>query len=78
MQKIKNNSRRDFFKKISVAAVSLSTFSFLGFKISENAYNPNCKRISEEEANALIKENKLPISNKQKPMPAPVGKQQIS
>ena len=77
MQKTDNNSRRDFLKKIPIAMVSISSFSFLNFKKS-NAYSEkNYNTLSESDANEIIKNDNSRLSIQIDPLPAPSGQKNI-
>lgn len=71
MQRVHPNSRRDFLKKVSVAAVTISAFSFLRFRRSDRHQGIQVESLTEDEANRIIRDSKFPEAPKIKPSPAP-------
>ncbi len=77
MQKTDNNPRRNFLKRIPIAIVSISTFSFFKFKKSNNYSEKKISTLSNVEANEIIKNDKFSVSTQLKPAPAPVAQKNI-
>jgi len=71
MQNTEHNPRRDFLKKISVTAFSISVFSFLKFKNPKHNNDIKNNTLSKEEADEIIRNEKILFSKKVKPDPAP-------
>lgn len=68
-----DEQRRDFLRKIPVALVSLSAFSFLGFRKKERQPEFPVDSLSKQEADEMIRISKSPASGL-KPAPPPVRK----
>ena len=77
MQKTGNNPRREFLKKIPIAIVSMSAFSFFKVRKSNHYSEKNFNTLSRSEADKIIRNNKFPVLTQLKPEPAPVAKRNI-
>lgn len=71
MKTTKHNSRRDFLKLIPVAAISIGAFSFFRSKKHNQYSDENINKVSEAEANDIIKNEKFPETMHIKPSPPP-------
>ncbi|MBC8320573.1 MAG: hypothetical protein H8E34_07615 [Bacteroidetes bacterium] len=77
MQKTDNSPRRDFLKKIPIAIVSISAFSFLNRKKSNNHSELKFNTLSKAEADEIINNDSSSGSMQLKPAPAPVAQKNI-
>ena len=77
MQKTENNSRRDFLKMISVAAVSFGALSFFKSKKSGKYSEEHFNTLSKSDADEIIKNEKFTASTRLNPEPAPVAQKNI-
>lgn len=72
-----NNPRRDFIKKVSIAAVAVGAFSFLNFRKKRTNPDFQVGSMSMEEANEIIKNDDFYNASKVKPSPPPVSSENI-
>ncbi|MBM3435721.1 MAG: hypothetical protein FJY07_05835 [Bacteroidetes bacterium] len=70
-----HHSRRDFFKSFSLAAITVSAFSFLNFKKSRTRSILNIRTLSMKEANRIIMEENFTPAVKVKPAPVPASEE---
>lgn len=67
-----NNPRRDFIKKVSIAAVTIGAFSFLNFRKTKTKPDYQVSSLSKEEADEIIKNEQFHRDTRVKPAPPPV------
>ena len=77
MQNIDNNPRRSILKKIPLAIASFGVLSFFQIKRTTNYPEKTFSTLAKSEADDIIKNEKIPISESLKPSPAPFGKKNI-
>ena len=78
MQITNNNPRRNFLKKIPVAIISISAFSFLKVKKSKGYHENKINTLSKSEAEEIIKNEKFTVQTQLKPSPAPIAQKNMN
>lgn len=78
MPKINNNQRRDFLKRIPIALLSISAFSFFKFKRSNDYSEKRINIMSNSEVDDIIKSDRFIVSTELKPSPAPDTQKNIN
>ena len=77
MRNTNTNPRRELFKKLPLAIISLSTFSLFKFKKTSNSSEFFFKIMSKREADNIIKNEKFSSSTSLNPAPAPTAPKNI-
>ena len=77
MPKNVDNTRRDFIKKVSIAAVTISAFSFLHFRKTKTQPDYQVYSLSKEEEDEIIKNDQFHRGTKVKPAPPPVSSENV-